>query len=370
MDTKRVTIGFPHMQKEAGEKRAFLPEFIQYLTRFADVYLAEGYGGRMGFLFDDYRQGNPAVFQVPRMEAYQKEYVMILRSPREETYPKMQPGTCLISMLHYPTRPGRVKLLNECGLKAISLDSIEDDNNLRMVENMRAVAWNGLEAAFDILEETWPDLVREEGEFHVLILGTGMVGKHAIEAATKLGDVERYLRHMEAKGPGAVAHSVGRWITQNPVLMERLMRQADILVDASQRHNAGKPVIPNEWLAWLPEKAVVVDLAVDPYSLEHNPPIVRGVEGIPQGNLDKYIFQPGDKEWDETVPASVDSRNRRATVTCYSWPGIHPEACMEHYARQLTTLMETLLTVGYDNLTMEGGYFERALVRAKLPALD
>jgi alanine dehydrogenase len=31
-----------------------------------------------------------------------------------------------------------------------------------MVENMKAVAWNGLEAAFDWLEKDWTGLVRPD----------------------------------------------------------------------------------------------------------------------------------------------------------------------------------------------------------------
>ena len=128
------------------------------------------------------------------------------------------------------------------------------------------------------------------------------------------------------------------------------------------------PIIPNTWLAWLPQHAVVVDLAVDPYLLDHNPPNRRGIEGIPQGNLDQYIFLPHDPNWGKTIPPSIPTNNRRTTVTCYSWPGIHPESCMEHYARQVEPLMEILLIKGYDQLTLEGNYFERALYRAKLPA--
>jgi len=254
------------------------------------------------------------------------------------------------------------------GINSISLDSIIDDRNLRLVENMRAVAWNGLEVAFDILEKTWPDLQRGNGSpFYVLILGTGMVGKHAVEAATKLGNIERNARQIESNGPGSVALSIGRNLAQNREVMEALLRQADVLVDASQRRKPSQPVISNAWLAWLPEHAIVVDLAVDPYLLEHVPQVVRGIEGIPQGNLDKYVFIPADPEWDNTVPASIPSEQRRTTVSCYSWPGIHPATCMDHYARQMTPLMEELLNKDYHGLSLDGGYFERALYRARLP---
>jgi hypothetical protein len=41
---------------------------------------------------------------------------------------------------------------------------------------------------------------------------------------------------------------------------------------------------------------------------------------------------------------------------------------MRHYARQLTPLMRILLQKGYDGLSLEGDYFERALYRATLRA--
>ena len=363
-----LTVGFPRMRKEPGEKRVFPPDFIQMLTRFAEVYLSEGYGSRLGYSFDDYRQGNPLVFRVEQKDAFQKDYVIMLRSPNSDEYELLNRGACLVSMLHYPTRPQRVKKLNDLGIHSISLDSIVNDQNLRLVENMRAVAWNGLEVAFDLLETLYPGLQRDNGRpFQVLILGSGMIGKHAVEAATKLGNIERNTRQIEFNGLGSIAFSVGRNLTHNRLVMEDLLQQTDVLVDATQRRNPSLPVIPNAWLACLPPNAIIADLAVDPYLLDHEPPVVRGIEGIPQGNLDKYVFMPSDPEWDSSVPATVPSEHRRTTVSCYSWPGIHPETCMVHYARQMTPLIEELLTKGYNGLSLEGGYFERALYRARLP---
>jgi len=366
-----TSIGFPRMKNEPGEKRVFLPEFIQFIANLGvKVYVEEGYGSRSGYTFEDYRRASTNVFMCTREEAFQKEASIILRSPKPDEFQLVKRGAILISMLHYPTRPKRIAILKELGINSISLDSIADDKNLRMVENMKAVAWNGLEAAFDWLEEkVWAGLVRPDGKpINVLILGTGMVGKHAIEAATKLGNVERNNDHITSNGPGAVALSIGRNIATNAITMKALMEQADILVDATQRRDASKPVVPNEWIAWLPDHAVVVDLAVDPYTLDTDPPVVRGIEGIPQGTLDKYVFPAEDPQWDRMVPESIPSKNRRTTVTCYSWPGVHPEACMTHYAQQLEPHMEVLFSKGYDGLSPKGAYFERALYRATLKA--
>ncbi len=360
------TIGFPRMNKEAGELRVFLPEFIQFLaSKGLTVYIEEGYGSRSGFTFEDYCQANNAIRMCSREEAFQQDIVLVLRSPTLEEYEMLREGSILFSMLHFPTRPNRVEKLQRLGIKAISMDSISDDNGIRLVENMRAVAWNGLEAAFNVLEERFPGLKRES-PFRTLILGSGMVGKHAVDAATKLGNVERNNQHMKEGGPGSLAITVGRNLSAKAETMRALFAESDILVDATQRRDPSKPVIPNDWLAWLPEHAIIVDLAVDPYLLDSTPPVVRAIEGIPQGNLDKYVFHPDDPDWDKTVPPEIPSTHRRTVVSCYSWPGIHPESCMRHYAQQLTPLMEVLLEKGYDGLSPNGSYFERALYRGTL----
>jgi alanine dehydrogenase len=358
-----ATVGFPRMTNERGELRVFLPEFIQQIADLGmKVYVEEGYGSRSGYTFDDFRRGNIAVRQCSHEEAYQQDMVIELRVPSPSELRMMRSGAILISMLHFATRPMRVELLNELGIKAISMDSIVDSRNIRLVENMKAVAWNGLEAAFDVLEKRWESTIRPDRRpARVLILGAGMVGKHAVEAATKLGSIERSNDHVTAGGPGSIALTVGRNITSSPETMKRLMREADILVDAAQRRDPSVPLIPNDWIAWLPDHAVIADLSVDPYLLDNDPPTVRGVEGIPQGNLDQYIFEPDDQNWEKTVPEAVPSQHRRTTVTCYSWPGIHPQACMEHYARQLRPFVEVLVRKGYDDLSFDEGYFERAL---------
>jgi alanine dehydrogenase len=257
------------------------------------------------------------------------------------------------------------------GLKTISLDSIVDQNDVRLVENMKAVAWNGLEVAFGLLEERWPDLIRPDGQpIQTLLLGTGMVGKHAVDAAVHLGNIERNNQHLENGGPGAVCCAVGRNLTYHRDEMIELLKEIDILIDATQRRNPSEPVIPNELIQYMPPHAILLDLSVDPYLPDAHPPVVRGIEGIPRGNLDKFVFRPDDPEWEDTVASGVPTTYRRTAVSCYSWPGFHPEACMTHYAQQLHPLMPVIFEKGYDDLSLDGGYFEQALYRATLKALE
>ena len=122
------------MKKETGERRVFLPDFIQYLTTLCvTVTLEEGYGSRSGFTADDYIKGNPHVRIGTREEAFSQDVVLVLRSPSREEMELIPRGTILLSMLHYPTRPRRFAHIRNLGIRAISLDSIVDDNNIRLV---------------------------------------------------------------------------------------------------------------------------------------------------------------------------------------------------------------------------------------------
>lgn len=368
MTGNSVTIGFPIMREEPGEKRAFLPHFIQQLVKIGfEVFLEKDYGYLLDFCFEDYQAENPHIHSASREEVYQQDCVLILRCPHKKEFDLVGSDSCLISMLHFPTRPKRTQLLREKNIKAISLDSIVNDFQIRIVENMRAVAWNGLETVFSEFGKRYKNLVRPDNQsWRVTVIGAGMVGKHAVEAASKFGRPEWNTAHMESGGAGVLVTSIGRNLTSQKRKMLALLRESHVIVDCTQRRDASKPIIPNDWLSECQPEAIITDLAVDPYTLDAEPQVVKGIEGIPQGNLDKYIFEANDPQWDLAVPESIPSRNRRKTISCYSWPGIYPKKSMHLYGQQLLPLMRVLFTNNYDALSSQGPYFERALYRARL----
>jgi len=366
----QISIGLANMHKEAGEVRAFLPDFVSDLENSgAKIYLEYDYGGGMSFTQEDYASVAPGVTFTSLQEIFQQDYVLVLRYPDDEAINWMRSGGCLISMVHYPTRPGRVALFQERNIVSISLDTITDDSGKRMIENLRSVGWNGVNTAFKALSNTYPDpglFNPERLPIQVTLLGAGAVGIHVVQAAIQYGDPDLRSRMVSDEVPGVKVMVVDYDITPHKTLMSDILRSTDILVDATQRLDASQPVIPNSWIAYLPQHAIITDLAVDPYTLETDPPVVRGIEGIPQGNLDKYIFSPDDLDWEQTIPPYIPSKHRRTTVSCYSWPGISPKECMDHYGDQLKPFMRVLLKKGYKNLNPQSSFLERALYRASL----
>jgi alanine dehydrogenase len=364
-----ISIGFPRMRTESGERRDFLPPLIGLLAGLgAEVFVEAGIGSAMGYGDSDYSSISPHVHVTDAETAFAQDIVVILRAP-EGRYQLLRRGAILISMLHFPTRPPRVEMLRDLGIDAISLDTIVDDDGKRLMENLRSVAWNGIASAFGALERHWPAMtIKGRPPVRVTIMGAGTVGKHAVEFATKYGDDARNEAFMRLGLAGVEVATTGRNLTRDPDYIRGRLTMTDILVDATQRRDPSVPLIPNGWIGLMPEHAVICDLVVDPYLLDADPVVVRGIEGIPQGNLDQWEFESGDPAWDHLPPA-IPTDQRRTTVSCYSWPGVRPEPCMHVYGSQLAPLLETILRAGgLDGIRPDGGYHERALWRASLRA--
>lgn len=366
-----MTIGMPRMHQESGERRDFLPGFVEQLCDFgAEVVLEEGYGSGMGFTEADYCKYAPGIRFTSLDEVYQQENVLVLRYPGDELVQAMQKGACLISMLHYPTRPNRVRLLRDLGIEAVSLDSIKDDVGRRLIENLRAVGWNGVQTAFEVLSNIYPEPGIEDpnrNPIKVTVMGAGAVGNFAIQAAMRYGD-EALWHKLAAEGATGVQVTVVEYdLTNHPKIMEKILKYTDILIDATQRPDASIPVIPNWMVGVMRPHSVLLDLSVDPYECTPDGvQMLKGIEGIPQGNLDQYVFAPDDPAWD-ALPPCVNAQERRWAVSCYSWPGVRPKECMEVYGKQLAPIMQAIIeSGGVQKIRPKGGFFHRAVLRATL----
>jgi len=366
-----LAFGFARMHQEAGERRDFLPETIGWLDRMGvQVCLEHGYGSGMGLREDDYLQAAPSVAFTTAREILKMPYVIVLRCPDDEDLRRLQPGACIISMLHYPTRPQRTEMLRTLGIEGISLDSLKDDVGRRLVENLRAVAWNGTEAAIRVLRTIYPSPGCDSPNrppIYVTLLGTGAVGVHVMQAAIRYGDTELWREMIDRGAPGVQVTAVDYDTTIHRDAMIAILSRTDILVDATQRPDPSRPVIPNDWIAAMPAHAVLLDLSVDPYDCNTTQPkSVKGIEGIPHGNLDQFTFAPNDPAFDH-IPPCIHTANRRYSVSCFSWPGIHPRDCMAIYGKQLRPIFHTVVEKGgVQSIDARGRFFERAISRAML----
>ncbi|MBL8919117.1 MAG: hypothetical protein JNJ54_09680 [Myxococcaceae bacterium] len=362
---KPRSIGFPCARHESAEVREFLPPLFGFLQQFGldRVVIEEGYGQRMAIPAASYDAALPGLQRGTREQALSQELVVMLRCPSMPDLRRLRPGAVLVAMLHFPTRPERAALMEALRVTGVAMDQIVDDLGRRLIENLEAVGFNGVRVGMEALASTWPGFDSpERPPLHATVLGGGAVGAHAVRAAVRYGDDQVRARLGAAGVAGVRVTVLDVELTQNGPLLDDVLRTTDLLVDATQRRDVSRPVVRNDQLAHLPAHAVIVDLSVDPYDFDRNPPAVRGLEGIPEGTLDQYVFAPDDPAWD-LLDARVPHAARRTVASCYSWPGIRPVDCMTVYGKQLEPVLRALIERGTDLPAQGGTWAERATGR-------
>lgn len=360
------SVGLPRMNKEKGEKRDFLPEFVKKLDKYpVDVVLEEGYGSKMEISPDKYLEYNPRARFGSFEEVYNQDLIIVLRSPDLEEIDLMKEHSVLMSMLHYETRPLRIKKLKEKNILGLSLDGIINDNHDRIVENLAGTSWNGIKTAFEELAKIMPDFFsKDRNPITVSIIGIGAVGLHAARAASKYGNLELYKSMEDKKKPGVLVQFFPKSITRDKSSLKNLLKSTDIIVDASKRYDPTKSIILNDLIGLLPEHAVILDLTADPYNLDLKPIQVKGIEGIPTGTLNQYIFYPEDKAYNN-ISKFVNTSYRRIVASCNAWPGIIPAECMDTYGKQISRFFPTLFSKSPEELSLDAdSFYERALARS------
>ncbi|MCB2314095.1 alanine dehydrogenase [Clostridium tagluense] len=366
------TIGFPRMHKEINERRDFLPSFFDMIKMDrVHIFLEEGYGSALGYTKEDYLKNNKRIQFVSNRECYEKDIVVVLRSPEFEQIEYMKRGSTLLSMLHYATRATRVEKLKEKGIFAVSMDSIRNDFFERMVVNYEGTSENGINVAFTELAKNYENICIEERKpIIVSIMGMGRVGLTAARMAGKYGNNKVTEAIFQEKTSGVIVKMLPRNITHDKKQMIKILKKTDILVDATTRGDATKYVVSNELIGYLKEHSIILDLTADPYLTSASSLQIKAVEGMPHGTLDKNVIYPGDDEYN-TVPKCLESHNQRTVVSCNAWPGVKPEACMDLYGKQLVYIVQNLIGYSTEDFDLyNSDYFNRAIYRATIECFE
>ena len=231
------TVGLLRMSEHPGERRDFLPRLVRSLPRLGadEIVLETGYGQGLGLAPDAYTSEGDVRF-AERDEVFAQDVVLVLRCPPDADLGKLRPGSTLVSMLHYVTRPTRNELLRDRGVVAVSLDAVTDDRGRRMIENLEITAWAGVEAAFRELALRWAAF-DEPGRapIRVTLLGSGALGAHAMHAATRYGnhDVRNALHR--AGVPGVEVAVIDHDLSWHEEYMLGRLHASDLLMDATMR---------------------------------------------------------------------------------------------------------------------------------------
>ncbi|TLS38398.1 alanine dehydrogenase [Pseudalkalibacillus caeni] len=351
------------MDKEQGEKRDFLPDFFaDFINYDTSVYLEKGYGEKLGYIEEDYLQVNPNISFVKREEVFNKDLIVVIRSPEYEWIKQMKPNSSLLSMLHYETRPALLKLLKEKKINAFSLDSIVDDDFKRMMVTYEMTAYGGVYHALEHIDKSKVD----NRPLKVTIMGLGNLG---VEAGRCFSRLYNEFNLKEKNIHGVRVEYLEREITPFKEELKAIFEETDILVDATKRPDPEKVIIPNSLLNYLPEHAVVLDLTADPYEEKNGVQQGKAIEGLPHGNIDEYVFPVSHGKWNE-LPGYVDSDNRRLAISCNAWPSVTPDKCMEVYGKKIRPFIDVLLRNGTSLDAHSKDLYERALYRSTIPYFE
>lgn len=357
---KHLTLGFPCMHFEQNEKRDFTPNLFEKLSihKNINIVLENGYGYKLGYKKEDYLNVNRDISFAEYPEVMASDIVVVIRTPRNQDIMLMRNGRTLFSMLHFPTHEKRNELMASLGIKGVSMDALADDFGVRYIQDFEGTVKNAFEQTFSLWRSIDANCTKKK--IDVTVLGTGGIGKVAVDSAVRCGGVDF------PEKPSVVVRSLGRNATCNELLMHEVLKSTDILVDTTLRVNTNEIIIPNKWLALLPVNAVITDITADNYDTSVSPVQVKAIEGIPTGTLDKTLFLVDDNNWDE-LPDEVSSINRRPVISCYSWPGVNPLHCLKRYEKQMLPFLNLLIRKSEQRFEQDShDPFERALAKATL----
>lgn len=353
------------MDKEKGEKRDFLPDFFRKLASFnVGLYLEKGYGQKLDIAPNDYLNANENIRFVDRNKVFKQDLVVVIRVPEFESLDLMKPGSGLLSMLHYDTRPLLLDKLKRNKINSFSLDSIVDDDNQRLMVSYEMTALGGVHIAFKEMKKKMERQMLTKGKsLKVSILGMGNLGVQAARYSFQ----EYNKQHFADYGiQGISVEFLDKEITSHASSVKEILKGTDVFVDATRRPDATMMIIPNEWLGELPQHAVILDLTADPYEEREEGNQVKAIEGIPHGNIDQYVFSPADEEAYAKIPSFIKTSNKRTSISCNAWPSVMAEECMEVYGEKVWPFLQTLVDKGFNiDINSEEAY-ERALTRSTI----
>ncbi len=340
-------IGFLSMQFEKEEKRDFRPRFFEQLKDIKqEIILDFDYGKKLGYGNKDYIAVNSHIRFSSRKDVLQADLLVSVRTPGFEELELMNDGAAIFSMLHFVTHSRRNEYLLSRNIRMFAMDSVVDDFGLRMIQDFPGTVTNAMKAGYDEYFKS-----HSVNLLKVLVIGTGEIGKLAVDIAVHLSPVP------------TIVSAVGRSVTVNTDILRDLLKETDILIDATKRSDTSKYIISNELIGFLPENAVIIDLSADDYDTSIDPPQVKGIEGIPTGFLDKYVFCIDDPVYD-SIPENIDTSNRRKVVSCYSWPAVNPVRCLDIYEKQLLPFLQTLAEKDYPDIhPLSENFYARSLAK-------
>ena len=229
-------------------------------------------GSGSGFSDDDYRSRGATIGTAE--EAWASDLVVKIKEPLPVEYQFLQ-GQMLFTYLHLAgVDPTLTHALLDSGTTGIAYETVEDDTGgLPLLAPMSAVA-----GTMSALVGAWylakfndgrgilPGRVMGEPFGRVLVIGDGIVGKHASAAAVGLGaNVAIATRHLDREE--SLKKAIGdnlEVVLSSPETLKRLLPETDLLIGGVLLRGARAPHVVNRaMIESMPDGSVLVDVSID-----------------------------------------------------------------------------------------------------------
>ncbi|MDY6778241.1 MAG: alanine dehydrogenase [Candidatus Nanohaloarchaea archaeon] len=267
-----MEIGIPRERKEEEHRVALTPDGVATLSGDGHEILVEhGAGTGAGFTDEEYREAGASL--VDRDEVWDADLNIKVKEPLEEEYGYLDEDTTLFTYFHLAADEELTEEVLESGMTAIAYETVEDGDDLPLLEPMSEVAGRmaPLMGAYHQSRPQGGKGVLPPGTdgvdaANVTVVGGGTVGSNAAEVAAGMGaDVtvldidEKRLEELEGEIPYDIKT---RESTEEAVSEE--VRDTDILVGSVLVAGAKAPtVVYEEDVRAMDDGSVVVDVAVD-----------------------------------------------------------------------------------------------------------
>jgi alanine dehydrogenase len=267
-----MRIGVPKETKDNENRVGLTPQGVASLRgRGHEVVIERGAGLGCGFADTDYTTAGAMLGDAA--QAWDRELVIKVKEPLEDEYPRLR-GQVVFTYFHLAGAPLQLtEALITSRTTAIAYETIEDTRGrLPLLAPMSAVAgaMAPLVGAHYLAKPNGGRgtlLATVLGVPHgkVVIVGDGVVGRHACDAAAGLGATIVVLglsprRAREFERPGARI----RYLTSTAEDLARELPDTDVLIGGVLRRGARAPhVVSEEMVKRMPAGSVIVDVSID-----------------------------------------------------------------------------------------------------------
>lgn len=268
-----MRIGVPKEIKNNENRVALTPDGARTLVQAGhEVVIQTDAGLGSGFANADYEQAGAMLVSAP--ESWQADLVLKVKEPLAEEYPRLQ-NQILFTYLHLAgVDPNLTQRLLEQHTTAIAYETVEDSaGRLPLLAPMSAIAGNmAVSVGNYFLSHTYKGRgvllgrVLGASQGKVVILGDGVVGRHAAQRAAGIGAATCLMgRHPERASEIAQTLSPTiRYRLSAPDSIAEEVQTADLVVGAVLQRGGRAPIVVTEAMvrSMLPG-AVIVDVSID-----------------------------------------------------------------------------------------------------------